>query len=71
VLKLAGWLAGLQGDVVDVPGEMAESAVGAPCRLVALRLPRGVAARRRQKLREQRKRKDGQGPSMAQLAACG
>jgi hypothetical protein len=69
-LKLAGWLAGLEGDVVDVPGELAES-VGTPCRLVALRCPEEVAARRRQKLREQRKRKDGKEPSVAQLAACG
>jgi DDE family transposase len=68
-LKLAGWLAGLDGGVVDVPGELVESA-GAPCRLVALRCPQEVAARRRQKLRERRKSKDGREPSEAQLAAC-
>jgi AcrR family transcriptional regulator len=68
-LKLGEWLRGLQGDVADVPGELAES-VGTPCRLVALRCPAEVAARRRQKLREQRKRKDGKEPSQAQLAAC-
>jgi hypothetical protein len=68
-LKLAGWLAGLEGDVVDVPGELVES-VGAPCRLVALRCPQEVANRRRQKLRERRKSKDGKQPSEAQLAAC-
>jgi hypothetical protein len=68
-LKLAEWLRGLEGDVVDVPGELAES-VGTPCRLVALRCPQEVAARRRQKLRERRRRKDGKEPSAAQLAAC-
>ncbi len=68
-LKLGEWLKGLQGDVVDVPGEMAES-VGTPCRLVALRCPQEVASRRRQKLREQCKRKKGKEPSEAQLAAC-
>jgi AcrR family transcriptional regulator len=68
-LKLGGWLRGLQGDVADVPGELAES-VRTPCRLVALRCPEEVANRRRQKLREQRKRKDGKEPSEAQLAAC-
>jgi AcrR family transcriptional regulator len=68
-LKLAGWLRGLEGDVVDVPGELVES-VGTACRLVALRCPQEVAARRRQKLRERRKRKDGKEPSEAQLAAC-
>lgn len=69
-LKLAQWLRGLGGDVVDVPGELVES-VGTPCRLVALRCPQEVAARRRQKLRERRRRKDGREPSEAQLAACG
>lgn len=68
-LKLAAWLSGLEGDVVDVPGELTES-VGAPCRLVALRCPQEVADRRRQKLREKRKRKDGSEPSREQLAAC-
>lgn len=68
-LKLAEWLRGLRADVVDVPGELVES-VGTPCRLVALRCPQEVAARRRQKLRERRKRKDGKEPSEAQLAAC-
>jgi hypothetical protein len=69
-LKLGQWLQGLQGDVVDVPGKLAES-VGTPCRLVALRCPEEVANRRRQKLREQRRSKDGKEPSEAQLAACG
>jgi Transposase DDE domain len=68
-LKLAEWLRGLEGGVVDVPGELAES-VGTPCRLVALRCPQEVADRRRQKLRQRRKRKDGKQPSAAQLAAC-
>jgi hypothetical protein len=68
-LKLAEWLRGLQGNVVDVPGELTQS-VGTPCRLVALRCPQEVANRRRQKLRERRKRKDGKEPSEAQLAAC-
>jgi Transposase DDE domain len=68
-LKLAEWLRGLQGDAADVPGELAES-VGTPCRLVALRCPEEVASRRRQKLRERRRRKDGKEPSEAQLAAC-
>jgi len=68
-LKLGEWLRGPEGDAVDVPGELAES-VGARCRLVALRCPEEVAARRRQKLRERRKRKDGGEPSEAQLAAC-
>jgi AcrR family transcriptional regulator len=68
-LKLGEWLRGLEGDLVDVPGGLAES-VRAPCRLVALRCPEEVANRRRQKLREQRKRRDGKEPSAAQLAAC-
>ena len=68
-LKLAEWLRGLEGDVADVPGELTES-VGTPCRLVALRCPQEVAARRRQKLRERRKSKDGKQPSAAQLAVC-
>jgi hypothetical protein len=67
---LGAWLRGLEGDVADVPGELAES-VQTPCRLVALRCPEEVANRRRQKLREQRRRKDGKEPSEAQLAACG
>jgi len=69
-LKLAEWLRGLEGDAVDVPGELVESA-GTPCRLVALRCPQEVADRRRQKLRERRRSKDGGEPSAAQLAACG
>jgi hypothetical protein len=68
-LKLADWLRGLEGGAVDVPGELVES-VGAPCRLVALRCPQEVAARRRQRLRERRKSKGGRQPSEAQLAAC-
>jgi AcrR family transcriptional regulator len=68
-MPLAGWLRGLSGDVVDTAGELAKS-VGTPCRLVALRCPQEVAARRRQKLRERRRRKDGKQPSEAQLAAC-
>jgi hypothetical protein len=68
-LKLADWLRGLEGDAADVPGELVESA-GTPCRLVASRCPEEVANRRRQRLRERRKRKDGKEPSAAQLAAC-
>jgi AcrR family transcriptional regulator len=68
-LKMAEWLRGLQGDAVDVPGELVESAQ-TPCRLVALRCPQELANRRRQKLRERRKSKDGKEPSEAQLAAC-
>jgi DDE family transposase len=68
-LKLAEWLRGLKGAAVDVPGELVES-VGTPCRLVALRCPQEVADRRRQKLRERRRSKDGKEPSAAQLAVC-
>jgi hypothetical protein len=67
---LAERLGGLEEDEADVAGELAE-AVAARCRLVALRCPEDVAALRRHRLREQRKRKDGKEPSAAQLAACG
>ncbi len=67
--SLGEWLRGLRQDTVDVPGELAK-AVGTPCRLVALRCPKEVAAQRRRKLRERRLRKDGKEPSAAQLTAC-
>ena len=68
-LTLGEWLKRQRGDVVDVPGELAKT-VGTVCRLVALRCPEAVAAERRRKLRERRRKKDGKEPSAAQLAAC-
>jgi hypothetical protein len=67
--SLGEWLRGLRQDAVDVPGELAK-AVGTSRRLVALRCPKEVAARRRRELRERRLRKDGKEPSAAQSAAC-
>lgn len=66
---LTRWLADLQEEVADVRGELVES-FGLPCRLVALRCPQEVVARRRQKLREKTRKKKGREPSAAQLAAC-
>ncbi|MFO0927273.1 MAG: IS4 family transposase [Gemmataceae bacterium] len=68
-LPLADWLRGQRADVVDGPGDLAKS-VGTPCRLVALRCPRAVAAQRRRQLRTRRRRKEGKEPTAGQLACC-
>lgn len=66
---LTEWLMSLQENVADVRGELVES-FGLPCRLVALRCPQEVVARRRQKLREKCRKRNGREPSAAQLASC-
>lgn len=66
---LAGWLGQLRTPVVDRAVQLVEK-TALPCRLVALRCPPEVAARRRQKLHAQARRKKGREPSRRQLLLC-
>lgn len=65
-LELLDWLEA-NGPVVD--REIRIAARRLPCRLIAWRLPKEVADRRRQKIREQARRK-GVSPSAQRLARC-
>jgi hypothetical protein len=65
---LAAWLAGCQGDGVDEWVWVgAEDQL--PCRLLACRVPRAVAAKRRERLRRQAKKR-GREVSALQLTMC-
>jgi hypothetical protein len=66
---LPAWLADWTEPVVDqTVALVAKTAL--PCRLVALRCPEEVAARRRQKLRAYTRSKKGHEPSARQLLLC-
>jgi hypothetical protein len=68
-LPLLSWLPKQSCAVVDTPILLgAERKL--PCRLVAWRVPEEVANRRRQKLIEETRRKDGRTPSPERLAWC-
>ncbi|MGL4424204.1 MAG: IS4 family transposase [Gemmataceae bacterium] len=68
-VELLPWLEQQPGPLVDQ-----SIALGGKdhlrCRLIAWRVPPEVAARRRQKLRAERRSKDGKEPSAARLAWC-
>jgi hypothetical protein len=64
------WLSTHTDAVVDVAAARLVESVGTPCRLVALRCPPEVANRRRQKLRQRTRRKQGREPSVRCLALC-
>ena len=63
------WLAQQPGPLVDQP-ILLGAAGRLPCRLIAWRLPKEQANRRRQKLRQEMLRKKGSVPSVARLAWC-
>jgi Transposase DDE domain len=67
-LNLGEWLGRQRGDVVDVPVTIGVRQRLA-CRLVAVRVPAEVAARRRQRVRANG-RKKGYTPSREKLALC-
>jgi hypothetical protein len=66
---LPRWLAQQPGPLVDVPIRLGESERW-PCRLLAWRMPKELADRRRQKLRQDVRRKRGKEPVAARLALC-
>lgn len=68
-VELLAWLPQQSGPFVDQPIELGLKD-RLPCRLIAWRVPAEQAARRRQKLREDVKRKRGREPSAARLAWC-
>jgi hypothetical protein len=63
------WLAKQPGPFVDVAIVLGQ-AERLPCRLIAWRLPRDQANRRRRKLRQEMRKKRGCEPSAARLAWC-
>lgn len=68
-LKLLNWLSEQPGPFVDQPIRVGAERKLA-CRIVAWRVPKEVANRRRQKLIAAAKSKDGRVPSAARLAWC-
>ena len=68
-LELLAWLARQPGPLVDQPIVLGKEQRLA-CRLIAWRVPKEQADRRRQKLRQEILRKSGQQPSAERLAWC-
>lgn len=68
-VELLSWLEQQPGPFVDHPIRLGLKD-RLPCRLIAWRVPAEQAARRRQKLRADLKRKHGKEPSAARLAWC-
>lgn len=68
-VKVLPWLAKQPGRFVDVPILLGQEQQ-VPCRLIAWRLPREQANRRRQKLRHELRKKKGREPSAERLAWC-
>ena len=68
-VDLLPWLARQGGRFVDRRVLLGKEQ-GLPCRLIAWRLPQAQADRRRQKLRQQMRRRDGSQPSAERLAWC-
>jgi hypothetical protein len=64
-----GWLAKQAGPFVDVSVLLGQEQC-LPCRLIAWRLPREQANRRRQKVRQETMKKRGREPSAERLAWC-
>lgn len=68
-LDLLEWLAKQPGPFVDQPIQLSKGQRLA-CRLIAWRLPEEQVNRRRQKVRQEIQRRDGQEPSAERLAWC-
>lgn len=68
-VDVLGWLAKQAGPFVDVSVLLGQEQ-RLPCRLIAWRLPREQANRRRQKLRQETMKKRGREPSAERLAWC-
>ena len=68
-VKLLSWLADQQGPFIDRPILLGLTD-RLPCRLIAWRVPVAQASRRRQKLRDDMKSKNGKEPSAERLAWC-
>lgn len=68
-LEVLDWLAQQPGPFVDVSILLGQ-AQRLPCRLIAWRLPREQADRRRQKLRQETRKKRGREPCAERLAWC-
>jgi len=68
-VEVLGWLAKQPGPFVDVLVLLGQEQ-RLPCRLIAWRLPREQASRRRQKLRREMMKKKGREPSAERLAWC-
>jgi hypothetical protein len=68
-VDLLGWLAGRAGPLVDAWVEVGDERLAG--RLIAWRLPREQADRRRQRLRAEHRRKWGREPTAGRLAWCG
>ncbi len=69
LVDVLGWLAKQAGPFVDV-SVLVGKEQRLPCRLIAWRLPKEQANRRRQKLRQEMKKKKGREPSAERLAWC-
>ena len=68
-VKLLPWLSDQLGPFIDQPILLGLTD-RLPCRLIAWRVPAEQASRRRQKLREEMKSKNGKEPSAERLAWC-
>lgn len=69
VVDLAEWLPQQTGKFIDQP-MLVGKGKRLPCRVIAWRLPKDQAARRRQKLRQEYKNTYGKEPSAIRLALC-
>jgi hypothetical protein len=66
--KLVDWLAQQREDLIDRPIRLGDQQVA--CRLVACRVPVGIARERRQTVTRKTRQKYGRAPTARELAAC-